>query len=86
MLKCRDVAEHGSHFLDRKIPWYKLPGWYLHLFICGNCRRFIRHLRTAIKVAAGLPRKPTAPEKVAAVMDALPPTHPTDAKAPTSRN
>lgn len=72
MLKCRDVAEQGSHFLDRNIPWYKLPGWYLHLFICGNCRRFVRQLRTAIKVAAGLPRKPAKPETVATIMESLP--------------
>lgn len=72
MLKCRDVAEQGSHFLDRKIPWYKLPGWYLHLFLCGNCRRFVRQLRTAIKVAAGLPRKPAKQETVSAIMESLP--------------
>ena len=84
MLKCRDVAEHGSHYIDRKIPWYKLPGWYLHLFICGNCRRFIRHLRSAIKVAAGLPRKPAAPETVAAIMESLPTASAKDAQ-PTSR-
>lgn len=85
MLKCRDVAEHGSHFLDRKIPWYKLPGWYLHLFICGNCRRFIRHLRTAIKVAAGLPRKPAAPETVAAVIESLPTSPVRETKTPSAR-
>lgn len=72
MLKCRDVAEQGSHFMDRTIPWYKLPGWYLHLFLCGNCRRFIRHLRATVQVATGLPRRPAAPERVASVMDALP--------------
>ncbi len=86
MLKCRDVAEHGSHFLDRKIPWYKLPGWYLHLFICGNCRRFIRHLQTTITVAAGLPRRPAPPEQVASVMTALPTTPTPDAEAPPPRD
>lgn len=81
MLKCRDIAEHGSHFVDRNIPWYKLPGWYLHLFICGNCRRFIRHLRATIKVAAGLPRQSAAPETVSSVMGALPVAPTPDAKA-----
>ena len=72
MLKCRDIAEHGSLFIDRTLPWYKRPGWYLHLFICGNCRRFILHLRTTIKVVAGLPHQSAAAEKVATIIDALP--------------
>ena len=72
MLKCRDVAEHGSHFIDRNIPWYRLPGWYLHLFLCGNCRRFLRHLHTTVRVVRGLPRQPASASDVAEVMAHIP--------------
>ncbi|MDO3386978.1 zf-HC2 domain-containing protein [Gilvimarinus sp. SDUM040013] len=43
MLKCKDVSQRASEYLDgadRPLKWQMR----LHLAMCSNCRRFVRHL------------------------------------------
>lgn len=68
MLKCRDVAREASDFIDHRIPWHQRPGWYLHLLLCHHCRRFIRHLRTSVRVAAGQPKQTASAEEVSKIL------------------
>ena len=68
MLKCRDVAQHASAFIDGQIPWHQRPAWYLHLLVCHHCRRFVRHLRTTIQVAGRLGRRPATQAQVAQIV------------------
>ncbi len=69
MLKCRDVAHDASDFIDGRIPWYRRPAWYLHLLICGHCRRFLRHFRTSIQVASAAARRTAAPAEVTEILE-----------------
>ncbi len=45
MLKCKDVAILASEYLDKEtnapVHW-KIR---MHLMMCANCRRFMRHLK-----------------------------------------
>ena len=50
MLNCKQVATLASDYLDEVTPLK----WQirLHLLMCANCRRFIRHLKITQEVGA----------------------------------
>ncbi len=50
MLSCKQVATIASDYLDNNTPLK----WQirLHLLMCANCRRFIRHLKITQQVGA----------------------------------
>jgi hypothetical protein len=50
MLNCKQVATLASDYLDNATPLK----WQirLHLLMCANCRRFIRHLKITREVSA----------------------------------
>ena len=50
MLKCRDLAVEASDYLDKSLPWHRRWRLGFHLFICVRCRRFLRHLRIALRM------------------------------------
>lgn len=49
MPSCKDLTEHASEYVDRAIPWWKRPGYWLHLAMCVHCRRYIDQLKLTIK-------------------------------------
>lgn len=58
MLSCKQVATLASDYLDKntdsKLRW-KIR---VHLMMCANCRRFMRHLKITQQVAAGMEQQP----------------------------
>lgn len=50
MLNCKQVATLASDYLDNNTP----IKWQirLHLMMCANCRRFVRHLKVTKKISA----------------------------------
>ncbi|EIK45792.1 hypothetical protein O59_001431 [Cellvibrio sp. BR] len=52
MLSCKQVASLASDYLENNTPLK----WQirLHLLMCANCRRFVKHLDITRKVSAGL--------------------------------
>lgn len=50
MLSCKQVATVASDYLDKNTPLK----WQirLHLLMCANCRRFVRHLKITQQVGA----------------------------------
>ncbi|MGV8836723.1 zf-HC2 domain-containing protein [Cellvibrio sp.] len=50
MLSCKQVATIASDYLDNSTPLK----WQirLHLLMCANCRRFVRHLKITRQVSA----------------------------------
>ena len=50
MLSCKQVATIASDYLDNSTPlkWQMR----LHLLMCANCRRFVRHLKITRQVSA----------------------------------
>jgi len=48
MLSCKQVATVASDYLDNNTPLK----WQirLHLLMCANCRRFVRHLKITQQV------------------------------------
>ena len=48
MPSCKDITEHSSDYLDRNLPWWKRPGYWLHLAMCVHCRRYVEQLKLTI--------------------------------------
>ena len=78
MLKCKDIANVASDYLDDNLDWKKLFFVKLHLFICVNCKRFVRHLLTTIRYIGGMKRQTAAAEETKGVMSLLPNQRKTD--------
>jgi len=46
MLTCRDIAQlKASDYLEQQLSLRERADFYLHLFLCGPCRRFIRQMK-----------------------------------------
>ena len=63
MLSCKQVATLASDYLDNNsldnntsLKWQIR----LHLLMCANCRRFVRHLKITQQVSAGMATKISA--------------------------
>ena len=55
MLSCKQVASLASDYLDNQYPDNNTPlKWKmrLHLMMCSNCRRFLRHLKITQQVGS----------------------------------
>lgn len=55
MLRCRDVVRYGDHYLSGEMTGWRRLLFRLHLMLCRDCRRYIRHLATTRSVSAALP-------------------------------
>ena len=54
MLKCRDVPEQSEKLLAGELGFRARASLRLHLFICHNCRRYLRQLRLLLKALPGM--------------------------------
>lgn len=52
MLKCKDIADHSSDYLDGTLPLSRRLAIWLHLMMCGHCRRYLKNLRMVIATLA----------------------------------
>ena len=60
MLRCRDLVDHSSDYLDGQLRLGEVIGVRAHLAICGHCRRFIRQLRLSQAVLRQMPERSVA--------------------------
>jgi putative zinc finger protein len=55
MPSCKEITEHSSDYLDRNLPWWKRPGYRLHLMMCVNCRRYVEQLKLTVSAIGKSP-------------------------------
>ena len=55
MPSCKDITEHASDYLDHKLPWWKRPGYWLHMLMCVHCRRYLEQLKLTISAIGKSP-------------------------------
>ena len=72
MLKCKDIANLASDYLDRNLGWYEYLSVKMHLFICVNCKRFVRHLLTTVRYIGGMKRQTATDEVTKRILALLP--------------
>ena len=58
VLKCRDLAEMVTPYLDGGLPPRARFGAWLHLRICSACRRYVDQMRRTIRLLGSGPVPP----------------------------
>lgn len=48
MLKCREIEQLASDYLDKDLSLRQRMAFKMHLFMCHNCRNYVRQLKTTI--------------------------------------
>ena len=67
MLKCRDMAELVTPYLEGALPPRMRFAAWLHLRLCEACRRYVRQVRLTIRFLGGGP-PPPPPENESEIM------------------
>lgn len=49
-LRCRNVAELASDYLDGSVSWHRRLAVQLHLLFCRICRRYVGQMRQTVHV------------------------------------
>jgi hypothetical protein len=62
MLKCRDVSELATDYMEDALPWRQWLGVRLHLFLCGMCRAYVDQLRKTAALLRGRSLSEPSPE------------------------
>jgi len=62
MLKCRDVPELASAYLDHDLPRRTWLAVRWHLVVCRLCRRYLDQLRKTTRLLRSGDLGPAAPE------------------------
>jgi predicted anti-sigma-YlaC factor YlaD len=57
MLRCRDVADLASDYVNGDLNWSRRFAVRLHLTICRFCRRYVRQMRETVGLLRGLRRE-----------------------------
>lgn len=57
MIKCKDLTEEASDYLDGDLPLGKRIGLLFHLLICRCCRNYLQQIRSTIKTVKVLQPK-----------------------------
>ncbi|MBQ0754579.1 MAG: anti-sigma factor [Gammaproteobacteria bacterium] len=72
MLKCRDIPSEAEKFLAGELSFGQRVSVRLHLFMCYNCRRYMRQLRVLLGALPGVPAaQPVSDDEVEQVMQRL---------------
>ncbi len=62
MMKCQQVAEKATEFMEGSLSWHDAIRFRLHLWLCLKCRNFLRQLKFTVQVLQHLPRPQISPE------------------------
>ncbi|AUM12707.1 zf-HC2 domain-containing protein [Ketobacter alkanivorans] len=71
MLNCRDVAHEASDYIDHNQTGWRRFWFNVHLFICKNCRVFVRHVNTTKEFIRKRGGMPASEQEVKGVMEAV---------------
>jgi predicted anti-sigma-YlaC factor YlaD len=63
MLKCRDVAEQASGYIDHELSWRGRLAVRLHLLMCRACREYVRQLSLVARTLRHLPADDVTSER-----------------------
>jgi predicted anti-sigma-YlaC factor YlaD len=58
VLKCRDMAELVTSYLENALPLKTWAAARFHLWLCGSCRRYVDQMRRTIRFLSNRPERP----------------------------
>jgi anti-sigma factor RsiW len=70
MLKCRDVAELVTPYLEGTLPLKTRAAARIHLWLCAACRRYVEQMRRTIRFLGSGP-PPPPPENENQIIELL---------------
>ena len=70
MLKCRDLAELVTPYLEGTLPLRTRVAALFHLRLCGACRRYVEQMRRTIQFLSSGPR-PAPPRNESEIMELI---------------
>ena len=68
ILTCQEVANLASDYLDKHADGKLSLKIRVHLMMCANCRRFVKHLRLTTAAAPHLVYKDNSPVDAEAIL------------------
>lgn len=72
MLKCRDIPSEAEKLLAGELSFGQRFSMRLHLFMCHNCRRYVRQLRVLLAALPGIPAaQPISDDEIEQVMQQI---------------
>jgi anti-sigma factor RsiW len=66
MLRCREVAELASDYVNGDLSRSRRLAVRLHLAICRACRRYLRQMRETVALLRALSREPVERDEASA--------------------
>jgi len=64
MLKCRQIAEQASQYIDGELSLWGRMQYRTHLMMCHHCRLFVHNFKAGIAMLDRLHREKTPQDKV----------------------
>ena len=71
VLRCRDMPELASDYLDHTLPLHRRFAMRLHLSICTACTNYYAQVRKTIALLRGMPSSPPPAETEEHILAAL---------------
>lgn len=71
MLSCKDVTEHTSNYLDKKMSVYQRMQFRLHIMMCKGCQRFVDQFKITVASIKGIEPEPVRKDDVDRQVEAL---------------
>ncbi len=69
MLKCKDVAKKSSDFVEGRLSFRDKVAYYIHILICGNCRRYIQQFKSMLQQSTSIKAKPLTDDEAQTIVD-----------------
>jgi hypothetical protein len=71
VLKCRDMAELVTGYLENALPARTRAAARFHLWLCGSCRRYVEQMRRTIRFLGDGPSPPPPVETENKIIERL---------------
>ena len=52
MLRCRDISDMATDFIESSLPWPRRAGMLFHLAYCSACRAYMNQLEMTRRLLA----------------------------------
>jgi len=70
MLKCRDIVDRSSDFIDQEMTFTQQLEFRVHLLMCHRCRAFVGNLRKVVSLLHRAPEE-TVPADLMIKLDTV---------------
>lgn len=71
MFRCRHTTELASEYMEGGLPGMTRFRLRLHLFICGNCRRYLAQMRGLCRMLSDIGETPPPAAQQAQLLDSF---------------